>query len=125
MTPDLPERFAASVRATVGTDVARYTEGDPPPKLFAYRHAWPFDDPEAEALGVTPSRYGKAVRAAFTDLLPAGLTPEERHDAWHRFLLEHPDIWPACHGGLADRVEEARFFAEWTPPATGEPTREG
>ncbi|VAW04180.1 hypothetical protein MNBD_ACTINO01-1622 [hydrothermal vent metagenome] len=115
MPEDRTDTISLSVRATVGTDVAQYAVGEPPPKLFGYRHTWPFDDPESEILDLTPSQHSKLVRAAFTELLPADLSADERHDAWHRFLVEHPTIWPACHGGLADRVEEAQFFTGWFP----------
>jgi hypothetical protein len=93
-----------SVRATVGSDVTAYISGEPPPTLFAYRHTWPFDDPQAENLDLTPSQHSMLVRSAFTELLPNGLTSDERHEAWHRFLLTHPTIWPACHGGFTNRM---------------------
>ena len=118
MQDDRTETVTRSVRATVGSDVSAYVSGEPPPKMFAYRHTWPFDDPEAESLGLTPSQHSTLVRSAFTELLPKGLTSDERHDAWHRFLEAHPTIWPACHGGLANRVEETTFFRDWPTEST-------
>jgi len=111
--PDQSEAITRSVGAIVGTDVIQYTSGEAPPKMFGYRHSWPFDDSESKDLDLTPSQFSTLVRAAFTKLLPANLTAEERHEAWHRFLVVHPAIWPACHGGLVNRVEEFTFFRDW------------
>jgi len=105
------DAITESVNREIGGDVSIYLRGGPAPLLLP--HTWPFDDGEAERLRVSPSQRSKLVRSAFTEALPAGLTAQEHHDAWHRFQVDHPNIWPACHGALANRVEEMMFFRDW------------
>ena len=108
------EAVTGSIDREIGDDVSIYVGGDPAPVLIP--HTWPFDDEEAHRLDLTPSQRSKLVRAEFTRRLPGHLTVQERHDAWHRFQMSHPNVWPACHGALANRFEEARFFNDSVEP---------
>lgn len=81
-----------------------------------YQHTWPFPGPDGEVTypqDPTPSQISKALRSEFAETLPLVMPAEEMHNAWHEFLEGRPDVWRSCHGALADRVEEARFFDQF------------
>jgi hypothetical protein len=85
---------------------------DSPP----YQHTWPFPGPDGEVVypqRPTPSRVSKALRSEFAETLPVDMSAEEMHEAWHGWQAEHPDVWRSCHGALANRVEEVRFFDQF------------
>ncbi len=92
-----------------------------------YQHTWPFPGLDGEVVypqRPTPSQVSKALRTEFAETLPLDMPAEEMHEAWHEYLVERPEVWRHCHGALANRVEEVRFFDQFHAERsrlTGEP----